>query len=57
MQNISDKQFMKDCYITIDKLETISGIDFFPSLDDDVEKAVETEVNTSIWFWGYDDKR
>lgn len=50
MQNIPDRQSMKDCYMTIDELETLSEIDFFPFLEDIVEKMVEAEVNTSVWF-------
>ncbi len=36
-------------YITIDELETRTGIDFFCNLPDDVENAVEASLNTSYW--------
>jgi len=36
--------------ITIDSLEAISGIDFFPKLEDTVEESVESTLNLSVWF-------
>ena len=36
-------------YMTIDKLEEITGIDFFCNLPDDIEEAVESTVDTSKW--------
>lgn len=34
---------------TIDEVERITGIDFFPSLPDDVEKKVEASMSLSDW--------
>jgi endonuclease G, mitochondrial len=34
---------------SIDQIERITGIDFFPSLPDDVEKAVESEEDLNDW--------
>lgn len=40
----------KDSYVnTIDEVERITGIDFFPSLPDDVEKKVEAECDLGLW--------
>ena len=40
----------KDSYVnTVDEVERITGIDFFPSLPDDVEKKVETECDLGLW--------
>lgn len=36
-------------YNTIDQVERITGIDFFPSLPDVVEKSVEASVNIEDW--------
>lgn len=36
-------------YNSIDQVERITGYDFFPSLPDDVEDAVESEYNLSEW--------
>lgn len=34
---------------TIDEVERVTGIDFFPSLPDDVEDVVEAEIEKSVW--------
>lgn len=40
----------KDSYVnTVDEVERITGIDFFPSLPDDVEKKVEVECDLGLW--------
>jgi endonuclease G len=40
----------KDSYVnTVDEVERITGIDFFPSLPDDVEKKVEAECDLGLW--------
>ena len=36
-------------YNSIDQVERITGIDFFPSLPDDIENQVEAEVNIDNW--------
>lgn len=36
-------------YITIEELQTHTGIDFFCNLDDDIEKAVESTVDSKFW--------
>ncbi len=35
--------------VTIDEVERVTGIDFFPSLPDDVEDVVESAVEKNIW--------
>lgn len=40
----------KDSYVnTVDEVERITGIDFFPSLPDDVEKNVEVTADIANW--------
>ena len=36
-------------YITIEELQNRTGIDFFCNLDDDIEKAVESTVDSKFW--------
>ena len=39
-----------DSYVnTVDEVERITGIDFFPALPDDIEKAVEASYNLKDW--------
>ena len=35
--------------MSIDKLEQLTGIDFFCNLPDDIEKQVEKTFNASSW--------
>ena len=42
---------IKDYTISIDELETRTGIDFFPNLPDDVETEVEATKNLTDWSW------
>lgn len=39
----------RDDMITIDKLETLTGIDFFPNLDDATENKVESDIDARYW--------
>ena len=44
----SDKS-LQSFAMTIDEVEEITGIDFYPALPDDVEEAVESKMRTSDW--------
>ena len=37
--------------VTVDTGEEITGIDFYPSLDDGVEIVVEAEIGEVWWPW------
>ena len=40
----------KDLYYnSVDQVERITGIDFFPALPDDIENQVEAEANIKDW--------
>ncbi len=49
MGNDSERYFLKDCNITVDELERLTGFDFFPGLDDRIEEKVESKVRLSDW--------
>ena len=40
----------KNYAISIDKLEQLTGLDFFCNLPDEIEDKVESSLNTSFWF-------
>ena len=50
MNNNSTTQRLSDCCLSINELEKNSGIDFFPTLDDDVEEIIEDTVEPSYWI-------
>ena len=49
MFNNSTKQGLSDSYLSINELEKLSGLDFFPSLDDSNEETIEDEVDLRFW--------
>jgi len=40
---------LKEFVVSADHIEKITGIDFFPSLEDDVEKKIEATSSTNGW--------
>lgn len=49
MLNNSMPQRLSESYMNINDLEIITGLDFFPALDDSVEENVEDNVDYNIW--------
>lgn len=49
MQNNPDSQRPEDCLMSINDLEELTGIDFFPMLDDSIEEKVEEQIQPRFW--------
>ena len=49
MRNSSEKQTLLEACISVNKLEAITGYDFFPFLDDSIEDDVESMIERTIW--------
>ncbi|MBO4537192.1 MAG: DNA/RNA non-specific endonuclease [Bacteroidales bacterium] len=49
MDNDDDRYYLKDCNMTVNELESLTGFDFFPMLDDTIEEKVEGTVRLSDW--------
>ena len=47
--NNSSSQSMYDNVYSVDDVERITGIDFFPALPDDIENEVERNVDMNEW--------
>ena len=47
-QSSSDK--LSDFVVTVDSIENITGIDFLPGLDDEIESDIESNVDLNGWF-------
>jgi len=54
-ENTSEKQSMRSACMTVDEVEAITGIDFYPALPDEVEDAVEAtyDINSALAFSFY----
>ena len=48
-ENRGGQQRMSDCMCSVDDVERITGIDFYPLLADDVENRIE--ANASLRYW------
>lgn len=50
LPNEAGNQYLQDYTVTIDSLESFTGIDFFPALPDSIENKLESTKNTYDWF-------
>ena len=50
MPNEQRNETLGSFAVTIDSVEALTGIDFFPILPDDIEDAVESSVNVRDWL-------
>lgn len=48
-KNVGKKQPMEQAVCTVDEIEQLTGIDFFPALDDATENRVEAEATLADW--------
>ena len=48
-RNEGKKQLMEDAVRTVDEIERLTGMDFFPELDDATENRVEARATLSDW--------
>ena len=48
-KNDGKKVKMADAVYTVDQIESLTGIDFFPQLDDKIENRVEAEAELAVW--------
>lgn len=51
LRNEASAATLKSFAVSIDSVEHLTGIDFFPKLPDDVEEKVESRYNESDWLW------
>ena len=49
--NMSSREPLQSFAVTIDSVEKVTGIDFFPLLPDPQEKVIESTLNLKGWFW------
>lgn len=49
LRNIPEQTNADICLYSIDEIEKITNIDFFPNLSDDIEQSVESEIDYNFW--------
>ncbi len=52
MRNEGSGLALKSFVVSVDQVEEVTGIDFFPQLPDDLEDQLESQVETRGWFPG-----
>jgi endonuclease G len=52
MRNEGSELALKSFVVSVDQVESVTGIDFFPQLPDDLENQLESKVETRGWFPG-----
>jgi endonuclease G len=48
-RNEGKKQQMQDAVRSVDEIEALTGIDFFPALDDATERRIEARARLNDW--------
>lgn len=48
-KNVAGRKRLSSYAMSIDSIEEITGIDFFPTLPDDIENSVEKEFDWNVW--------
>lgn len=51
LPNEKSSRSLSSFAVTVDKLEEITGIDFFESLDDNIENKLESKSDIGKWEW------
>ena len=51
LPNIGSKEELQNYAVSIDSVESLTGIDFFPLLDDDQETLIEKSLCVNCWTW------
>lgn len=49
MQNDANRYYLEKCALSVDDLELLTGLDFYPALPDNLEEYVEAAYDPSVW--------
>ena len=49
MQNDAKRYYLEKCALTLDALEQMTGIDFYPALPDRIEDFIESTYDPAVW--------
>jgi endonuclease G len=51
LRNEESAATLKNFAVSIDSVEHLTGLDFFPRLPDDAEEKIESQLNARDWLW------
>jgi endonuclease G len=49
--NIGSKESLQNYAVSIDSVEELTAIDFFPQLEDEQENSIEKKLCLTCWSW------
>ena len=49
MGNDAERYYLADCSMSVNELEELTGLDFYPALPDTIEELVEADFDYSVW--------
>ena len=49
LPNKKGEKTLQEYVVTVDSIEKLTGIDFFPQLNDSIETILESNVNLTLW--------
>ena len=50
MPNEKSNKALYEYVVSVDRIEALTGIDFFPKLDDKTENALEKNTDSKLWL-------
>ncbi len=53
LNNQGSNSSLKSFTTSIDNIESLTGIDFFSVIPDEIENKIESTINTGNWSWKY----
>ena len=53
IENKSSSESISNFIISIDSLESFSGLDFFHNLPNEIENSIEKTTHIELWDWKY----
>jgi len=51
LKHEASKEKLTSFVVTVDHIEALTGIDFFPELEDNMETELESKIDVSKWDW------
>jgi len=49
MENAASNEDIMEYTVTIDSIEKLTGLDFFPMIPDELENKLERSINKNLW--------
>lgn len=51
LPNADSNALLSSFVVSVDSIEKLTGIDFFPGLDDEIENSLEASSSANLWIW------